>query len=75
MAESGRKSSRILILVSGLPHAHWWRSTLGRLWVRALTATRSTEVRQLNAPAELQKKRAILSQAHGSSQNGLHPAW
>lgn len=40
--------------------------------MRALTGTHSTEVRQLNAPAELQKKRAILGQVHGSSQNGLH---
>lgn len=32
MAESGKKNSRFLNLVSGLLHAHWWRSTLGKLW-------------------------------------------
>lgn len=42
--------------------------------MRALTATHSIEGRQLNAPAELQKKRAVLDQVHGSSQSGLHLA-
>lgn len=42
--------------------------------VRALTATHSTEVGHLITPAEFQKKRDILGQLHGPSQDCLHLA-
>lgn len=71
MAESGRKSSRFLILVSGSTSCSLVEKYIRKTGARALIATHSTEVRQLNAPAELQKKRAILGQVHGSPQNGL----